>query len=281
MEKRSLGEIPGETGGFSPLPIASASSLESDRESRLHRHDPWKLFDQYVVAQRWKPKFDASKAKVEKMVVWARVPGIPIEYFREDAIKEILAIVGTQLKLDMTTAGVQRGKFARGAVEIDLTKPLVAVVMVDDLPWNVEFEGLHAICFDCGEVGHRSATCPKNQKAAGMEQGIPQEEGMTDNMDVEDPQTPTPIAKHGAWMIVKRKSKGSDKGLGKQRGKSKGEVKTSSMKSVNGSKAAQTSARTGTASGDAQLAGIRKPSVHTATNLAGSRGIVGDTCFTC
>ncbi|XP_031121095.1 uncharacterized protein LOC116024340 [Ipomoea triloba] len=95
---------------------------------------PWKLFDQYVVAQRWKPKFDAAKAKVERIVVWVRVPGLPIEYFREDAIKEILATMGTPLKLDMTTAGVQKGKFARGAVEIDLTKPLVAVVMVDDQP---------------------------------------------------------------------------------------------------------------------------------------------------
>nr|GLL45962.1 uncharacterized protein LOC109164864 [Ipomoea trifida] len=96
------------------------------------------------------------------MVVWVRVPGLPIEYFREDAVKDILAMVGTPLKLDMTTTGVQRGKFARGAVEIDLTKPVVAVVMVDDVPRRVEFEGLHVICFDCGEVGHRSVSCPKN-----------------------------------------------------------------------------------------------------------------------
>ncbi|XP_031090973.1 uncharacterized protein LOC115995944 [Ipomoea triloba] len=154
---------------------------------------PWKLFDQYVVAQRWKPKFDASMAKVERMAVWVRVLGLPIEYFREDAIKEILATVGTPLKLDMTTAGIQRGKFARGAVEIDLTKPLVGVVMVDDLPRKVEFEGLHTICFDCGEVGHRSGSCPKNRSEAKMARGTSQEEGLAENMHVEEQRTPTPM----------------------------------------------------------------------------------------
>lgn len=167
----------------------------------------WKLFDQYVVAQRWKPKFDPSKAKIEQMVVWVRIPHISMEYYREDAIKTILMKVGTPLKLDMPTAGVAQGRFARAAVEIDITKPVVAIVMVDDFPQKIEFEGLHVICFDCGEVEHRSDMCPKSQSAG---EGVPEtqyEGGLHDSMHVEKVQTPVSIPKHGAWMIVNHKSK--------------------------------------------------------------------------
>nr|GMC71113.1 uncharacterized protein LOC109183389 [Ipomoea batatas] len=225
---------------------------------------PWKLFDQYVVAQRWKPKFDASTAKVERMVVWIQVPGLPIEYFGSSD-----RIVISKLKLDMTTTGIQRGKFARGAVEIDLTKPVVAVVMVDDVPRRVEFEGLHVICFDCGEVGHRSVSCPKNSTETKVVQDPLQEANTTDNMHVEETQPPPPIAKHGAWMIVNRKMKGSAKRPEKARGKPTGEVKEKSTRTPNAHKVTQADSSTGGASGAVRAAGNLAQQVHTATNLRG------------
>nr|GMD98046.1 osmotin-like protein TPM-1 [Ipomoea batatas] len=93
---------------------------------------PWKVFNHYVVVQRWKPNFDPSNAKVENMAVLVRLPGLPMECFREDIIKLILKQMGTPLKLDWTTAGVDRRHFVRAAIEIDLSKPLVSMVKVDD-----------------------------------------------------------------------------------------------------------------------------------------------------
>lgn len=69
-------------------------------------------------------------AKVEKMAVWVHLLGLPVEYYKEDIIKLILGHVGTPLKLNRTTAGVERGKFARSAVEIYLSKPLVSMVRI-------------------------------------------------------------------------------------------------------------------------------------------------------
>lgn len=60
---------------------------------------PWKFFDNYIVAQRWRPDFDPASSKLEKMVVWVR---FPINYLWDDVIKMILELVGTPLKLDMT-----------------------------------------------------------------------------------------------------------------------------------------------------------------------------------
>lgn len=89
---------------------------------------PWKIFDHYLVIQRWKPDFYPTVEKISTMAVWVRLPGLPIEYFRKDILRTILDCVGTPLKLDKTTAAVERGKFARAAVEINLEKPLVSMV---------------------------------------------------------------------------------------------------------------------------------------------------------
>ncbi|CAH9127233.1 unnamed protein product [Cuscuta epithymum] len=111
---------------------------------------PWKIFDQYIIVNRWVPNFQPSLAKPEKMAVWVRLPGLPTEYFVEDIIKAILEKVGTPLKLDRTTMSVSRGRFARAAVEVDLLKPLVPYVWVGKRKQAVEYEGLHIICFGCG-----------------------------------------------------------------------------------------------------------------------------------
>lgn len=98
------------------------------------------------------------------MAVWVRLPGLPVEYFRNDVLKLILGKVGTPLKLDMTTAAVERGRFARAAVEIDLTKPLVSMVWIHNRIQRVEFEALHVVCFECGDFGHRAAACDNEKQ---------------------------------------------------------------------------------------------------------------------
>lgn len=171
--------------------------------------EPWKLFDNYIVTQRWRPDFDPKSSKMEKMAVWVRLPGLPVEYFCEDVIHMILQHVGTPLKLDKTTAGVERGRFARAAIEIDLSKPLVLKVMVRKRVQLVGFEGLHVICFTCGQVGHRSEHCPekvmdsepaKNTKMDTNKKPQQEKAAGKENGDVETP-------KYGPWMMVNRKQR--------------------------------------------------------------------------
>ncbi|XP_031095020.1 uncharacterized protein LOC115999304 [Ipomoea triloba] len=125
---------------------------------------PWKIFDNYLVAQRWEPEFRPRTAKLSKMAVWVRLPELPMEYFRDDTIKAILTNVGKPLKLDKTTSIATKGRFARAAVEVDLNKPLVSDVLLGNSVQLVEYEGLHVVCFNCGVVGHREQSCPESNR---------------------------------------------------------------------------------------------------------------------
>lgn len=70
---------------------------------------PWKIFDNYLVVQRWVPDFKSRTSTISKMAVWVRLPDLSCEYFRDDAIKLILENVGKPRKLDRTTMARERG----------------------------------------------------------------------------------------------------------------------------------------------------------------------------
>ncbi|XP_031126652.1 uncharacterized protein LOC116028935 [Ipomoea triloba] len=175
---------------------------------------PWKLFDNYLVTQRWEPEFRPRTAKLSKMAVWVRLPDLPMEYFRDDTIRAILENVGKPLKLDRTTAVAAKGRFARAAVEVDLNKPLVSEVLVMNYAQLVEYEGLHVICFNCGVVGHREQACPEN-KPTGTEvpNADPNAEPATEATESRQTESPSPTPpvqtkpRYGTWMLVTKKAK--------------------------------------------------------------------------
>jgi hypothetical protein len=50
-------------------------------------------------------------------------------------------------------------------VEVDLTKPLLAMFSIKDRSYKVEYEGLHTLCISCGQFGHYRDGCPKKTQA--------------------------------------------------------------------------------------------------------------------
>nr|GMC80530.1 replication protein A 70 kDa DNA-binding subunit D-like [Ipomoea batatas] len=115
----------------------------------------------------------------------------------------------------------------------------------------------------------REFSCPKNSTETEVVQDPLQEANRTDNMHVEETHPSPPIAKHGAWMIVNRKTKGPAKRPEKARGKPTGEVKAKSTRTPNDHKVTQGDGRTGGASGAVRAAGNSAQQVHTVTNLSG------------
>lgn len=70
-------------------------------------------------------------------------------------------LLGNVLKIDYNTNLGGRGQFAKMAVELDVSKPILPGFMLDDRYQKVEYEGLPAICFRCRIIGHLMGACSK------------------------------------------------------------------------------------------------------------------------
>jgi len=67
--------------------------------------------------------------------------------------------IGCLIKVDTNTLKVERGKFARVCVEVDLTMSVVGKIWVNGHWYKVQYEGLHLICTNCGCYGHLGRNC--------------------------------------------------------------------------------------------------------------------------
>ncbi|RYR21794.1 hypothetical protein Ahy_B03g067109 [Arachis hypogaea] len=91
-----------------------------------------------------------------------KIPNLPIELYNPRFLWRVGLTLGTMLKINRATSIHSRGRFARICVEIDLTKKLIPRISVLGSTLNIEYEGLHLICFICGLYGHRSEDCSEN-----------------------------------------------------------------------------------------------------------------------
>ncbi|KAK7243905.1 hypothetical protein RIF29_38718 [Crotalaria pallida] len=139
-------------------------SSEEDYNHALFE-GPWKVADHYLIVQRWRPFFMSTEQTVRKIAVWVRLPNLPIELYNPRFLWKVGRKIGTMLKVDSLTSLHSRGKFARICVEIDLNKKLIPQVKVCGSVINLEYEGLHLICFNCGKYGHKMDSCTEIKTA--------------------------------------------------------------------------------------------------------------------
>jgi hypothetical protein len=92
---------------------------------------PWLIFDHCLAVTHWTPEFASPNAKVDHTVVWVRFPGLNLVYYDESFLLAMASALGRPIKVDTNTLRVERGKFARVCVEIDLTVPVVGKIWVN------------------------------------------------------------------------------------------------------------------------------------------------------
>ncbi|XP_065859791.1 uncharacterized protein [Euphorbia lathyris] len=129
---------------------------------------PWTIIEHYLTVQPWSPSFNTMDGNISAVATWLRFPGLPIQYYQNGVLREIAKMLGKFIKADYNTISSECGKFARMAVELDLTKSLVSQISIDGRLQSIEYEDFSIICYKCGRYVHISETC-KESKGEDMD----------------------------------------------------------------------------------------------------------------
>lgn len=122
---------------------------------------PWRAFGSYLMVQAWSPDFDPLRDEIVTTPVWVRLSHIPVNFYHKTILMGIAKGLGRPIKVDMTTLKLERARFARICVEVNLNKPLKGTVMINGERYYVSYEGISTICATCGMYGHLAHACPR------------------------------------------------------------------------------------------------------------------------
>ncbi|KFK31800.1 hypothetical protein AALP_AA6G160500 [Arabis alpina] len=160
---------------------------------------PWKAFGSYLMARTWSPDFDPMKDEIATTPVWIRLSNIPVKFYHKTVLMGIAKGLGKPLKVDATTLNLERARFARVCVEVDLSRPRKGYVLINKERYYVSYEGLTNICSQCGIYGHTVHSCLKK---------VPLSEGNA-MVPTENTKTKAPTQAEDEFTEVRRLSRRS------------------------------------------------------------------------
>ncbi|CAI0449510.1 unnamed protein product [Linum tenue] len=165
---------------------------------------PWVILDHYLIVHQWSPNFRTDSKPHLSVVSWVLFPELPVHFYHREVLFALGNLVGITVKIEYHTKTLQRGKFARLVIELDMTKPLPTRVALDGFWQPIVYENLPHICFDCGRIGHLVESCPKTTPVLQQAIILHPNSDAAQVPPVTD--SPGPPSGYGPWMQVIRKS---------------------------------------------------------------------------
>ncbi|KAG8371874.1 hypothetical protein BUALT_Bualt12G0008300 [Buddleja alternifolia] len=178
---------------------------DKDKADHILTEGPWRIFSSYINVGKWFEGFRASTYKVTTAVTWVRIPELAIVLYQPEILFTIAKGIGKPVKMDHNTYKSARGRFARFCVQVELSKPLLLAVEINDIRYLITYENLPSICFSCGRVGHKNTSYPapaKSQQPSQDHSSSEMETGDGPAVRGKDKQEEM----YGAWLQVEKSS---------------------------------------------------------------------------
>ena len=182
-------------------------SLKEDH-TKVLKGGPWFVGGHYLSIKEWKPNFRPEIANLSSVVVWVRLPRLPIEYYEVSVLRDIRKAIGLVLRIDTHTTLETRGSFAQLCVQVNFDDPIVKLVKVGGIDQPMQYEGISSLCFSCGRVGHKLENCLYRTRLPEKDEEM--ETRVEDLMNQEARENTEPESNaFGPWVLVAWKRKPS------------------------------------------------------------------------
>lgn len=182
--------------------------------SKVLAEGPWIVFGHNLTIQPWSLAFDPSNPYPSSIVSWIRIPNLPSSLYHKPILEQVGSMIGKVIKIDERTLLATRGRFARLAVTVDLTKPLITRILVNEKLKVIEYEALPIVCFHCGVYGHTKDNCPKLIVNPSNTEGVSTLEEKKTTEAEPSKEERAAVEPYGPWILVeprKRQQSGNGK----------------------------------------------------------------------
>jgi hypothetical protein len=75
--------------------------FENKEDSDRVLKKPWSIESTPLLLKKWTPLLDVSRDKMNVILIWIRIPGIPTEFWTELSFRELGNAMGTFMDVEM------------------------------------------------------------------------------------------------------------------------------------------------------------------------------------
>ena len=73
-----------------------------------------------ILLKRWMPLFNVDSKQMDTMVIWVRLPSLPLEFWNPASLKDLGNAIGAYLEVDFSYLQTQRRVMELILVSIDI-----------------------------------------------------------------------------------------------------------------------------------------------------------------
>ncbi|KAF7823713.1 uncharacterized protein G2W53_021857 [Senna tora] len=138
-------------------------SNEQDKMFMLE-NGPWTVQNSLLVMYNWQLGITVENLRVEKVVVWLRFTGVPMEVILNKVALSLGELEGEVVQLDPFNDADDKLKLLRVKVKVDLDKPLLMGTFIplgngEKLWVSCTLERAYRVHEQCGRLGHPDKYC--------------------------------------------------------------------------------------------------------------------------
>jgi hypothetical protein len=152
-----------------------AFTFQNSEHSKWVLSKAWSINNSPLLLKPWNPLFDASTERLDKILVWVRLPALPFHLWSFDYFKKIGNFLGDFLDADMTFEETKQRKVARILVNLNVREGLGEEM---DLSWGgytyaqkLDYENIPFRCRRCHQYGHLVKNCKLPLRTRGTVYG--------------------------------------------------------------------------------------------------------------